>query len=700
MTSKKTPSRRDWLPWALAARFGEEPEVADPWPSLLRAVSSTAAEATEVGRRVQECVRPLRAKVDGLPSLDSLSFDIRGLHDVEAPMRVVLMGRTMAGKSSLLSALTGQRFDRIGDGRQRVSRDVFAAPATFSRGIEIVDTPGVGAHKGGDDANLAVKTARGADLVLWVASSDSIQEETARALRLMAVIGKPVVIALNCRQSLEGIGRTTLMRYPERVFGQRNGLVGEIRRHLATAGVTPLEVVYLHALAATSSVTDDDAALREASRLDDLVSVLLHQHATHAESRRAIRLVDSFREPIEGQVLALATAIGLIRSQATLSRAVTLDVQARLSRLVRSAAEAMRADVESVVGRRRDWHLGITDFGASLSKAWDEELQRMQADLDEVLDERTRQVAADLQVVSDSARDEWALSLSGRLTLGDLTGFDSVLGNRLLRAGIGLGGAAVGAGAGWAAGAAIGAMVGGPAAPITAAVGALVLAVLPSVTASLKSKVDRLFLGKDGVLRKRRAEVARKVGPLLDVVVADRAASVSSWELEMSSHLNHTRDLANQDASALDDAAARLSAERKSLRSMVKLLDRELTTALLRLAGRERLARSVLRSTRVPGVCILAELDESEFWEAWLYPPDLGETMAGGKVPDDGGEAVGSLSYALGLVDAPIHLVRSDADSALLRIEDDLPDDILQTWGDALSTQVNRRIQFQAARRV
>jgi predicted GTPase len=59
-------------------------------------------------------------------------------------MRVVLMGRTMAGKSTLLSTLTAGSADRIGVGAQRTSLDVFAAPAVDLRDVEIVDTPGVG----------------------------------------------------------------------------------------------------------------------------------------------------------------------------------------------------------------------------------------------------------------------------------------------------------------------------------------------------------------------------------------------------------------------------------------------------------------------------------------------------------------------------------------------------------------------------
>lgn len=62
---------------------------------------------------------------------------------------------------------------------QCTSRDVFAAPALDLQEVEIVDTPGVGAKDGAEDVALAMAEVPGADLVLWVASNDSFQEETA-----------------------------------------------------------------------------------------------------------------------------------------------------------------------------------------------------------------------------------------------------------------------------------------------------------------------------------------------------------------------------------------------------------------------------------------------------------------------------------------------------------------------------------------
>ena len=178
-------------------------------------------------------------------------------------MRVVLMGRTMAGKSTLLATLTASSADRIGVGAQRTSLDVFAAPAVDLRDVEIVDTPGVGAMDGADDVALAMAEVPGADLVLWVASNDSFQEETAQALRAVAFRGKPVVVALNCRAPLvDNLDRDDFLENPDSVFDQHEGHFKTIRSHLSAAGVRPVAEVMLHAEAARQSRTDRDYGCR------------------------------------------------------------------------------------------------------------------------------------------------------------------------------------------------------------------------------------------------------------------------------------------------------------------------------------------------------------------------------------------------------------------------------------------------------
>lgn len=706
MTERDVPSRHQWLPSALPAFFGEEPVLSDPWPGIREVVATFAAQALAIREQALHDA----ASLDGIES-ELLSFDSgswaawqEATYDFKAPMRVVLMGRTMAGKSSLLSALSGSNFDRIGDGRQRFSRDVFAATPTASGRIEVVDTPGVGASDGAEDFELAFGAARHADLILWVASSDSIQEETARALRELGLIGKPIIIALNCRQSLEGVGRLNLLRFPERVFGDREGLVDEIRRHMAAAAVEPLEVVYVHALAATEALAhggEIDAELHEASRLDELTDALNREHAAHSESRRVLRVVDGQRHQVDSLVLSLARGSTTLRGQANHNRKLNEDIHARLTRLVRSTGEGIFSEIAIAVGRRRDWHLTVTEFGKSLQSTWDEAISDLQVELNSALDTRFSQLKADVDSTITAADAEWACVSSDNFALRDLTGFDSVFGNRMARAGI----AAVSAGGaivGFKLGAVIGGALGlttGPGAILTTIVGGIVGAGVGAAVKPIKRLIDSRILGKDGVLRKRRKDVAKQIGPILDDLrdEYERAVEVQLGKVRDLLEVEHARS--EDRSAALDRLADRWTHHREALGAQIRELDTETTSSLLRIAGRERLARSLKRATRVPGVCILSEFEDNAFWESWLFPPDLGERLAGGRARSAGDEATGALSYTLSLIDAPARLSRADLASATVCVADDIPEGIAETWSDALTSHIGKRIRIDSTRR-
>lgn len=706
MSERDVPSRHQWLPSALPVLFGEEPPLSDPWPGLLDAVAEFRTRAAGIGQEAARGVDELPEVGDAILAVQSGNPQARaGVEDLHSPMRVVLMGRTMAGKSSLLTAMTGSHHDRIGDGRQRFSRDIFRAASSVSEHIEVVDTPGVGAHCGADDTAVALEAALDADVVVWVNSSDSIQQESAAALKLLGVIGKPIIVALNCRQALAGVGRLTLLRFPDRVFGSKEGLLDEITRHMADAGVEPLEVVYVHALAAAEALAHDqvNAELHAASRIEDLVDALMREHAAHSESRRALRLVDRQRQEVEELALSLQQGAATLRAQAERDRGMTEDLHARVARIVRTTGEAMEADVEAAVGRRRDWHLNVTDFGKSLQSDWSEELAALQEELQKTLEIRLTSLAADVASMIEDTEAEWSNVSADQFTLRDLSGFDAVWGNRLVRAGVGVGASALGFSGGLWLGGQIGfalGLAGGPAAIVTASVGAVVGGLAALAAGRIKSLVDHVFLGRDGVLRKRRDEVAEQVGPILDELT-------QAYRTAINAQLDHFRESvacervrADEQSASLDRVASQWMNNTENLRALVRELDRATIAALLRMNRRERLARSVKRATRVPGVCVFAEFEDAAFWEAWLFPPDLGETLAGGKATAPGGESAGALSYALSLVDAPVRLLKANDASALLSIDADIPSTITQTWSGGLTAHIGRHIQFETNRRV
>lgn len=705
MSKRDVPSRHEWLSSALPVYCGPEPESSDPWPGLLDVVTKFRDRVSKLGDEAVRGAEELPWADDKLlPSRTSSGAPPARDADLQSPMRVVLMGRTMAGKSSLLTALSGSHHNRIGDGRQRFSRDIFGAQTSVSSHIEVVDTPGVGAHGGTDDTEIAITAAVGADLILWVNSSDSIQQESADALKLLGAIGKPIMVVLNCRQSLEGVGKLTLLRFPDRVFGNKEGLVDEISRHMAEAGVKPVEVVQVHALAAARSLAsgDIDSELHDASLIDDLTAALLREHDAHYESRRALRLVDQERTEAEALARSLDEAAGTLRAQAERDRGLTNDMHERLRRVLRATREAMESDVDAAVGRRRDWHLTVTDFGESLQSDWTRAVTELQDELKKVLEIRLTRLAEEVRSTVEDTNAEWSTVSLDQFRLRNLSRFDAVWGNRLMRAGIGVGGSMLGFGGGAWLGTQIGGAIGlagGPAAIVTAGVGFVVGGVAGLAAGRIKGLVDHIFLGKDGVLRKRRNEVANQVDPILDDLAQEYRMAISAQLTDLRNSIARERTRSQEQAASVDRVASAWTNGKESLLSLVRELDRETTSALLRINGRERLASSVKRATRVPGACILAEFEESAFWEAWLFPPDLGETLSCGKAPFPGGEAASALSYALSLVEAPMQLVRANGTSALLRIDADIPTSITRTWSDGLGAHIGKHIQIETTRR-
>ncbi|MGY6631169.1 MAG: GTPase family protein [Wenzhouxiangella sp.] len=110
----------------------------------------------------------------------------------EEPFRLLLMGRTNAGKSSLINALFGQlkaAADVLPDTTTRIT------PYRLDRGDQlqalVFDTPGFDGELFAD--RLLVDTSRRADLILWVSAANRADraEERQRLDQLRAVFADP-----------------------------------------------------------------------------------------------------------------------------------------------------------------------------------------------------------------------------------------------------------------------------------------------------------------------------------------------------------------------------------------------------------------------------------------------------------------------------------------------------------------------------
>lgn len=144
-----------------------------------------------------------------------LKRDLDNLHKQQAEFSVLVFGRTMVGKSTLMEILTHGDGTSIGNGSQRTTLDV---RDYHWQGMKITDVPGIASFDGEDDDRLALEAAKAADLILFLISDDGVQQEEAKNLAELRRLGKPVLGIINVKLGITSQVRAVdLKRLPKKM---------------------------------------------------------------------------------------------------------------------------------------------------------------------------------------------------------------------------------------------------------------------------------------------------------------------------------------------------------------------------------------------------------------------------------------------------------------------------------------------------
>ncbi|HEX8697704.1 MAG TPA: GTPase [Myxococcaceae bacterium] len=269
---------------------------------LREAVSSIAERQGLDGSAIEDArqrLRELQAKLDAtiFSSLagtrQSLAAKRTRLHQ----FTVTLFGRTMAGKSTIREALTRGDGSTIGKGAQRTTRDVREYEWNLLR---IIDTPGIGAYEGDEDRARALSVIDETDVVLFLASSDGIQEESFKGMQSIRQQNKPVIFVLNVKRDLQKpVFMRRFLADPDAFFA-----ADEIRGHVDRIhklageflGMKDIRVVPIHAQAAYLATRPehraDAAQLARHSRLGDLLTEMESEVLRRGTVRRVQTVID------------------------------------------------------------------------------------------------------------------------------------------------------------------------------------------------------------------------------------------------------------------------------------------------------------------------------------------------------------------------------------------------------------------------
>jgi hypothetical protein len=203
----------------------------------------------------------------------------------------------MAGKSTIREALTRGDGTTIGKGAQRTTRDV--RDYTWNS-LRIIDTPGIGAYEGDEDRAQALSVIDETDVVLFLASSDGIQEESFKGMQELRQQNKPLLFVLNVKRDLEKpVTMRRFLKDPRSVFDD-NELRGHFDRIHKLAGeylgMRDIRIIPIHAQAAYLSTRPEHQEhaemLAEHSRLGDLLDALTSEVVRRGTVRRVQTILD------------------------------------------------------------------------------------------------------------------------------------------------------------------------------------------------------------------------------------------------------------------------------------------------------------------------------------------------------------------------------------------------------------------------
>ena len=209
---------------------------------------------------------------------------------------VTLFGRTMAGKSTIREAITRGDGGTIGKGGQRTTRDVRRYDWNHLR---IVDTPGIGAYEG-RDSELALSMTDESDVLLFLVSSDSIQESTFHGMKKLRDQNKPVIFVLNVMRDLtQPVFMRRFLQSPKSFLG-KSAIKGQEARIRKLAkdklGMRWVKIVSIHAQAAFLATRPEHSArasaLRRVSGIDQLLQALTLEVKQRGPVRRVQTILD------------------------------------------------------------------------------------------------------------------------------------------------------------------------------------------------------------------------------------------------------------------------------------------------------------------------------------------------------------------------------------------------------------------------
>ena len=390
---------------------------------------ASPCEVIGLGETLEGQLSDIQQSVDNL----RLSFteDLEALKGDLEKFSVTLFGRTMAGKSTLMEVLTEGDGSAIGMGAQRTTRDIRRYEWN---GLAVTDVPGIGAFEGEEDTRLAFDAAKTADLIVFLLTDDAPQAVEADCFRQVKDLGKPVIIIMNVKVSVDsGKSMKLIERDMNRAFDDER--IEEIRKQFCKFAEpfgqdwSNVPFMATHLKAAYEAVRCDksaDAEVREnadfwrrISRIDDLKSLICEEVQVRGKYIRVKTFADIIANPMIEALSELDLQSRINESQGKIvsdkKRALekrkdvfVKDGKKRIESFMMRLKSELRSDIAVFAEDHYNDKLADIAWGEIIEKKniegrCKELLDDMESEVDGIIEETIREMESELKYVSVDA---------------------------------------------------------------------------------------------------------------------------------------------------------------------------------------------------------------------------------------------------------------------------------------------------------
>lgn len=351
-------------------------------------VGATNVPLRQLQEQFSQKLEELKGELEaiGVRLKTGLGASFRALEENAGFVTIALFGRTKAGKSTTMEALTHGDGSSRGHGAQHKTKAVkeyYWPPGQQT--LRVVDTPGIEGFQGEALGEMAETYIGRADLIFFLISDDKASPEELDRFAGIRTIGKSVVVILNVKEK----DVDWLVEHPEAVFvsesidGHRRRICRYLAEHF---DLDAPEILPVHALAAWESTQTRDPSvadrLRERSRIDSIeerLQAFALREALAARIRSPRDCIYSYGESAKDQLRPYAGAFRMlhdaaVRQQASLveSAATIIAAERRRCSDLSTPFEEAQAEVAELV----DTLVASRKGGAALNRAWDGFLQK------------------------------------------------------------------------------------------------------------------------------------------------------------------------------------------------------------------------------------------------------------------------------------------------------------------------------------